>query len=1117
MYGLRGDRDLPNIFVFRASEGTTIHAPKITLILRPQPTPVDQHRLPALLRVSATNGSSAQATIDAPLIVDFESFADEPNSEVERAKGITVYTDVSGKSSLTLLGPTAIRAIDGNTRTGLPPAAQSVRALTTESWDGGSSELFVKNKLLIYAETPRAHMLPAVDVNDSNSAQRGSLVVFDADAQVNTVGRLGGTLMAFRSRAESSEAVKSVQTIQSTAGHHLKFTSETSNGSSRTEVSGSAAFSSNFAQTIIDHHAQVTLSATTDAGTAYGFLFYPKTNSKIDATFRGPLTTSATATTGTAYGGYVYNAASQVLRLNNAELAATTNGTQKAYGLYVYNLKEATLSSSDRLKVSATSTNADAYGAQLLASFDSDIGVKASSAATLNFIEAQATTGEKTSYALNFSAQSGSRQEITIGQSALTAQSQKIAYGMYLKAEGTDSQNAVKVTSTSTMTAEAPSTSHAVYLLAKTQGRNKLELNGLTSTSSTSVATLSSQSGGKNELTLKGLVNVTTAISYPAFLVKTDNADGSEATLSLEGTTNIEQDTLFFARGKNAQIRVAPRGSGLHHLLKGSGYASNGGTLEVDLADGLTSDLWLSNIQPPSNTSTSTEQPVNTVNVKVSDRAVWRMLDKTTPSTIDTLELASNGVVDFSTTGTDKGTAALVVNDLKGDGGVISLDVHTEDNTAHILKIMNSSAGRHQIVVKNNAAATATGQPILVVESVNSDTEPGNYTAEFWSDDIVVGELTYHVGKATTVNRDNNPDATDEAAEENATTGGTPNARRAPVRRALALANSSPEATASEEAATNSSATGDTPEEPAAEPTEMVPSTHPEHWYLYTRPAEPVVSTDPEPHFNDPARGLLGTHATRYLAAIGTQETLRQRLGDIHQFSQTDEGYTPWVRMNTREYRMGALSGVKKLDLTMQSVRGGVDKRLSETDFLGGFFGYAWINSVTSTPAKLHGKSFDVGAYWTHLTEGGTYWDIVGRVGRTESRMDAKEPDGAAVKAKKLHGNFASVSAEVGHRFSLTDTIKMEPMAQAVYTHFGKYSARTDSGLRARAPSFESLLTRVGSTLEAHRRTAGGTPWTFYAKVHYEREWLAHPDMTFNESNAYPMDYRAAVGFMVWA
>lgn len=575
-----------------------------------------------------------------------------------------------------------------------------------------------------------------------------------------------------------------------------------------------------------------------------------------------------------------------------------------------------------------------------------------------------------------------------------------------------------------------------------------------------------SGAGAKNTITVNGAFRLTnTSGQEPvASLVFAQAAEGGEVAVAFQGAVEAERYSLFEVYGEKASVTVDSSAA----KLTGNAIAGDKGTLTLNLssADSL-AKMHLKNSVLVRGESGEAQPLAGTVNVALANEATWQLTG--TASQINRLTLTSKGHVDMTNArpltrdAGGLGEAYLMVDELAGDGGLITLRVNTETALAQQLHIKEKSAGHHKIAAQNAPGVSASGQPILVVVSEGGTPESTTFNATFEAAyPLELGEkLYYTVGRATDVNA-----ATERTGEAART----------------------------------------------------VTDTNPHNWYFFADVEPPKTDDEDKKRptntertpLTNAAQGQFATGLVHYLAATH-EETLRERMGDVHTVMPREAGaLTPWVVMRGEGWRATDLTGIDNLHVRFTGAKVGFDKAINPTHRLGAYFGYTDIGTSGMHPLNLSGRGLEVGATWTALSEKGTYLDAKLRTGRTESRFSTLDSAGTSVSAKRQHSHYVGASIEVGRWINVTDTLVAQPMAQAVVTHVSGFNATTSAGLRSDTASLTSVLTRVGGTLDARFATTSAHPWTVYGKAYWEREWTAKPEITFNDTNTYDFSVKGS-------
>jgi outer membrane autotransporter protein len=262
------------------------------------------------------------------------------------------------------------------------------------------------------------------------------------------------------------------------------------------------------------------------------------------------------------------------------------------------------------------------------------------------------------------------------------------------------------------------------------------------------------------------------------------------------------------------------------------------------------------------------------------------------------------------------------------------------------------------------------------------------------------------------------------------------------------------------------------------------------------------------------ADAILGTASSLALDWAHSLDALHQRMGEVRaenlrgtgdspvdgaprrQTSTSDSNSTGsaagnvWVR--TRGYRLDASNAITGLGYRQYGygATGGLDKAFSlgnGVNLLGGFVDMGAVNREFDNHGKGDTRDLALGAYFTHLTPGGWYADLVARVDRYKNSFEARAVDGS-VTTGRYTSNAQSVSLELGRRLQRADGWWLEPAVQAAVLWLNDVAYDTD-----RTPSLSPIHVDVGNTTLAQYR----------AQVRFGRR--------FRDSRWYPYGKLAAV------
>lgn len=585
------------------------------------------------------------------------------------------------------------------------------------------------------------------------------------------------------------------------------------------------------------------------------------------------------------------------------------------------------------------------------------------------------------------------------------------------------------------------------YSFTTGSSSNTVKFNNLTLNTSGDAVSINARDGSTDMTTVNGIVELKSA--QTGFSVSSDSKENTAATLVFNGGLDLNAEKLFTATGSNARIQVesdrqAPRS------LFGTTRASSEGTVSLSLS-GIDNKAEM-DAYCHDGKFKDDGTPINAgeVNIRLTDKAEWSVRNDIEaivdyPSMITTLDLNSRGMVDLT---------GLKAPMQPTETSCTTLEMSQLKGDGGIFKLnADTSKGTSQkIVIK---ASSGEGTHYIQASDLSA------ITVKAQAPILVVNSMDGGIRSA-------DYQARFEAID--------------PIRigeLGYLVGNEAMIKAAGIEF--------DDPED------------NPNNWYLY-------LDNVPEDNFNKPAKGGFEIFGAHHLAGMATEEMLRDRLGDVHRFMELQQDTTPWVKAAARGWKARKLTGLSGAKYDVESVKLGIDKRMDVRNLAGAYFGYDRIATRSTDPAKVRMHAWEGGLYWTHLADNQAYWDAIARYGHSRSRMTVAgaQPD----RASGVTGEYFGLSLEAGRRFELNEDWRIEPKAKASYTRFSSMTMVTDQGLKARMGGYDSLTTRIGSTLERGFKTKEGTPWNLYGKAFFEREWLADPDVVFNGANRYGVDFK---------
>jgi len=253
-----------------------------------------------------------------------------------------------------------------------------------------------------------------------------------------------------------------------------------------------------------------------------------------------------------------------------------------------------------------------------------------------------------------------------------------------------------------------------------------------------------------------------------------------------------------------------------------------------------------------------------------------------------------------------------------------------------------------------------------------------------------------------------------------------------------------------------------------------------DQWYL-TKLAKQV---------NNDTKVLLESGDGNYALWRNTGDTLRKRLGDLHNYRDTKvESYGIWSRY------IGGKFGSGNFDGSFNMYQLGYDKAADAKSI----YGFAVENGSGHTSYSYGSgkdKLFAGSIYGTWHGDNSSYTDVVARFGQfdTDIRSYGDYPDKAKAKSRAY-----SLSVEYGKTIELNKAqgTFIEPQAQLIIGRLGSSSYTTDRGNNVYMGGVNSCIGRLG--VVAGKKDASGND--VYLKVNMLHEFGGNRDVRMLAGN----------------
>lgn len=317
------------------------------------------------------------------------------------------------------------------------------------------------------------------------------------------------------------------------------------------------------------------------------------------------------------------------------------------------------------------------------------------------------------------------------------------------------------------------------------------------------------------------------------------------------------------------------------------------------------------------------------------------------------------------------------------------------------------------------------------------------------------------------------------------------------------------------------------------------------NWYLRSflriDPDTPARPAEEVPHYRKEVPVFMAVPALAHRLGLDVIGTYHDRAGEDHvvlsakgagrDYSrQEDNDRRAWGRVfgSSGKVGGGGDSGLSRFQwfedngprygFDLEGIQIGQDlySRLDDNgtrDVAGAYFAAsratARVDAVLGGSAgKVSMDGFTLGAYWTHVSETGSYIDAVAQVTRYDA-VRARSLEGEAIAPD---GWGATASLETGYSFQLNENWNIEPQAQLIYQIVSLENARDRYG-NVRYADSHAWHGRLGARLVKNWEGADGQEYAFWGRANIWHDFGAHAQTTFSSlSGQNAVDLRTSLG-----
>lgn len=197
---------------------------------------------------------------------------------------------------------------------------------------------------------------------------------------------------------------------------------------------------------------------------------------------------------------------------------------------------------------------------------------------------------------------------------------------------------------------------------------------------------------------------------------------------------------------------------------------------------------------------------------------------------------------------------------------------------------------------------------------------------------------------------------------------------------------------------------------------------------------------------------------------------LQKRMGELRDLNGN---IGAWTRVFGSEQKYGDAGQVNK-NTTIQV---GADVKVADAWTIGGAFSYT-DGSVEATGISGDNKAYAFTAYGVWQHENGSYLDLTARYARLDADFTAQTMTGS------YNNNAYAVTAEVGHKFNLSELAFIEPQAEVIYGRVVGDDFTASNGTRFSQKDYDSLIGRLGARAGFNFPENKGNIYARFSVVH---------------------------------
>lgn len=226
---------------------------------------------------------------------------------------------------------------------------------------------------------------------------------------------------------------------------------------------------------------------------------------------------------------------------------------------------------------------------------------------------------------------------------------------------------------------------------------------------------------------------------------------------------------------------------------------------------------------------------------------------------------------------------------------------------------------------------------------------------------------------------------------------------------------------------------------------------------------------------------------------------LSERLGDVR---SQNGALGAWARVYGTDAKVSDSVSTK---FTNNTIQVGSDAKVGDTWIVGAAFGYT-DNSTDFSNGSADSDGYTLSVYGTAVLPTGSYLDLIGRVGRISTDIDVS----TVTPFKASYDNTTvGLSAEVGHRFDLSQIFYVTPQAELAYGRVFGDDYTGSNGMKVSQDDFDTLIARIGFQAGANFADNRGS---IYLTASVNHDFLGDTEATASKAGAQDQKLKEDLG-----